>query len=67
LFQSYVNYHNINGLLFPSGDIDELVNQLNRLLINSNLRDSLGLEALKVREVYHIDKVMAMWLDVLFS
>jgi len=59
--------HNINGLLFPSGDIDELVNQLNRLLINSNLRDSLGLEALKVREVYHIDKVMAMWLDVLFS
>ena len=59
--------HNVNGLLFPSGDIDQLVLQLNRLMLNNNLRESLGLEALKVRVDYHIDKIMAQWLNVLFS
>ena len=51
----------IDGILVPFGDAEKLEDALIRLIVNPNLRDRLGKNALQVRERYSQDLVMKLW------
>lgn len=54
-----------NGLLIPVGDKKALADAIIRLLDDSNLRQSLGKEALRLKERLYPEKVNMEWEDYL--
>ena len=57
----------INGLLVPDGDCDALADAMMKVMRDDNLRRSMGTEALKVREQYNEDVIMAKWISMFES
>ncbi len=48
--------HKINGLLFQPGNVEELVQCLNELIENEELRTKIKTEAFKIREKYTLER-----------
>ncbi len=53
----------VNGRLVPAEDIPELTRVMAELLSSSDVRRSLGAEAVKVRERFRQDRIMLQWED----
>lgn len=51
-----------NGLLVNTGDVEGLVNAMNKL-VNTSIADSLGLEAKKVTERFSEERITDMWCE----
>tara|TARA_B100000315_G_scaffold61101_1_gene55526 strand:+ start:143 stop:433 length:291 start_codon:yes stop_codon:yes gene_type:complete len=56
---------NVNGLLVPPNDLDDLEDAIKRLINDDKLRASLGREAMKVQDRFSLEKVMDQWNDLL--
>jgi glycosyltransferase involved in cell wall biosynthesis len=56
---------NVNGLLVPPNDLDDLEDAIKRLINDDKLRASLGREAMKVQDRFSLEKVMGQWNDLL--
>lgn len=56
----------VNGRLVPVGDVDRLAAAMAELLARPHVRESLGREALAVRQRFRQDVVMAQWEACLF-
>ncbi len=56
---------NVNGLLVPPYDLDDLEEAIKRLINDDKLRASLGREAMKVQNRFSLEKVMDQWNDLL--
>jgi GalNAc-alpha-(1->4)-GalNAc-alpha-(1->3)-diNAcBac-PP-undecaprenol alpha-1,4-N-acetyl-D-galactosaminyltransferase len=50
-----------NGLLVKNQERDELRNAMQKLIDNSSLREELAREALKVKELYAMSKIVEQW------
>lgn len=59
--------NNENGYLIPVNDMNSLVDKLDFLANNANVRNSIGNEAEKVRDKYDIDSVVMMWKELIKS
>jgi GalNAc-alpha-(1->4)-GalNAc-alpha-(1->3)-diNAcBac-PP-undecaprenol alpha-1,4-N-acetyl-D-galactosaminyltransferase len=59
--------NNLNGLLFPVDSADDLTDAIVKLISDSELRKSLGREAIKIRERYSQKNIMAIWENVLYD
>jgi GalNAc-alpha-(1->4)-GalNAc-alpha-(1->3)-diNAcBac-PP-undecaprenol alpha-1,4-N-acetyl-D-galactosaminyltransferase len=57
--------HEIDGLLVPSQDLDALTAAVDRLMSNGTERQRLGARAREVTERFGLERVMAMWEDLL--
>ena len=57
----------INGLLVPDGDCVALAKAMMKVMRDDTLRRSMGTEALKVREKYNEDVIMAQWISMFES
>jgi len=55
----------VNGLLVPPDDIGGLANAMDHLMEDETQRSRLAEQARKVTERYGLEKVLAMWSDVL--
>ncbi len=55
----------VNGLLVPVDDVDSLADKMKDLFKDSAMRDTLGKNALQVRESYSIESVMGQWESVI--
>lgn len=51
----------VDGMLVPTGDVDALVAELDRLMSNEALRDRLGAEAVSIVERYSLANIAAQW------
>jgi glycosyltransferase involved in cell wall biosynthesis len=56
--------HEIDGLLVPQDNLDELINALDRLMADPALRASFSEKAIEVRERYSVDCVAGQWEDI---
>ena len=56
----------VNGRLVPVEDVAALSAAMADLMANENLRARLGAQALKVRERFRQEKIMAKWDEALF-
>ena len=56
--------HERNALLVEPGDVDDLSNQLVRLLTDPTLRNHLCQEALRDSARFHPDRIAANWSDM---
>ena len=59
--------NNVNGVLYKTGDVEELTVALSRLIENPDLRNRLALEAYKVREQFHFEKIAQLYSDFIFN
>ncbi len=57
----------VNGLLVPPGNVDKLLESLNKLILNDQLRNNLCLNAIKVREKYDFHKIANQYLRFILS
>ncbi|HEY0941093.1 MAG TPA: glycosyltransferase family 4 protein [Steroidobacter sp.] len=57
----------VNGRLVPVEDIDALSRAITELISQPALRERLGREALRVRQRFHQDLIMAQWEDCLLA
>lgn len=55
----------VNGLLVPVGDVEAMYRGIKEVLTNEKLAESLGREAVKVREEYPIEKIADRWIELL--
>jgi GalNAc-alpha-(1->4)-GalNAc-alpha-(1->3)-diNAcBac-PP-undecaprenol alpha-1,4-N-acetyl-D-galactosaminyltransferase len=55
----------VNGLLVPSGNIQEMSSSLERLMTSVELRKSLGEQAKKITETYSLDKIINIWEELI--
>ena len=55
--------NNVNGILIPVGDVEELYNQMERIATHPELADFLSKNALDVREKYRVDQIAQLWID----
>ncbi len=55
--------HEHNGMLYEPGNIEELTIILNNLIGNTDLRQSLSNEAIKIRETLEFKKIAQQYLD----
>ena len=55
----------VNGLLVPVGDEDAMAAALTRLIEDPALRERLGRNARKIREIAGTDVIAAQWRDYL--
>jgi GalNAc-alpha-(1->4)-GalNAc-alpha-(1->3)-diNAcBac-PP-undecaprenol alpha-1,4-N-acetyl-D-galactosaminyltransferase len=53
--------NDINGLLVPADSVTALKNAMQRLMDDENLRERLGVQALKVKTTFSQDSIMALW------
>ena len=56
---------NENGYLSEIGDINDLAKNLERLILDKQLRQTLGLNSKKMAEQYHIENIASPWNDIL--
>ena len=56
----------VNGMLVPVGDQHAMYEAMCALAENPQLADSLSREAVKIREIFHVEKIAAMW-EALFE
>ncbi len=54
-----------NGYLVDVGDIDMFSLRLRNLMESESLRANIALEAIKIREQFHISKISNLFLDFL--
>lgn len=59
--------NNVNGILIEDGNIKELTEQINRLIEQENLRNTLGANAISVRQKHEVRKVCSDLLDFVFN
>jgi glycosyltransferase involved in cell wall biosynthesis len=52
-------------MLVPVGDAKALAAAMERLAENPDIAAAMGREALKVRELYAADRIVAQWLEIL--
>lgn len=57
----------VNGLLVPVGDKEELYNAMKTFVRDEDYADKLGKEAVKIREKLGIEKICDQWLDYLMD
>lgn len=57
----------VNGLLVDEGNINELVDKLNSLIIDTELAKKIAENALLVRRKYHIQSIGKRYLDFLLN
>ena len=53
----------VNGILVETGNMQELVRQLDRLMTDRRTAERLAAKAKKVREAYSNGSIMPLWLD----
>ncbi len=51
----------VNGRLIPVDDLETLVRVMSELMTSSKLREQLGTQATKVRQLYRLSTVMEKW------
>jgi glycosyltransferase involved in cell wall biosynthesis len=56
-----------NGLLVEPGNVDQLKNALEELIINEKLRETIANNSMKVREDLAFDKIAIKYLKLIFS
>ena len=54
----------VNGFLVTTGDIDGLVNKIDKLIESENLRQMMGKNAKDMASVYQIKLVMQQWVNL---
>ncbi|MBK8547866.1 MAG: glycosyltransferase [Saprospiraceae bacterium] len=59
--------HERNGMLYEPGNIEELTTLLNILTGNTDLRQSLSNEAIKIRETLEFKKIAQQYLDFILG
>lgn len=52
----------VNGFLVPEGDIEGLAEALRALMLDDEMRASMSRKAVRVRERYDEERVMAQWI-----
>lgn len=57
--------HGENGLLCEVGNVDDLAEQMRKVLKNSTLREQLGKNAFSIRERCHVDKISEKWSQLI--
>ncbi|MCQ2137455.1 MAG: glycosyltransferase family 4 protein [Bacteroidales bacterium] len=57
----------VNGLLVPDGDCNALASAMMKVMRDDTMRRTMGTEALKVREKYNEDVIMAQWISMFES
>ena len=53
--------HNIDGILVPPGNIDELATAMRTMMSNIDMREKMGIKAKDVIERFNEDRIMAIW------
>lgn len=53
----------VNGILFETGNVDELVESLSGLIEKDELREKIKKEAYKIRQKYNIEKISLKYLE----
>ncbi len=56
----------VNGILVEDGNIKELTEQINRLIVHENLRNTLGSNAVSIRKKHEVSNVCNDLLDFVF-
>jgi len=56
----------VNGLLVETGNVEKLVNSLDYLIENSDIRVKLANEAYKIRETLNFEKIATQYLNFIF-
>ncbi len=51
----------VNGVLFPVGDEEALMNQIKNLCCDAELREKLGRKALEISSTYSPEKIYRLW------
>ena len=59
--------HEVNGLLFPVGDVDELVKQMTFYIEHPRLAMQIGKNATVIRNELDAEKICSQWYDYLES
>lgn len=59
--------HNKNGLLVPCGDVQGLARAMCFYIENPSVAKQHGLNALKIREKYSMEKIMGSWEKYIYS
>ena len=59
--------HDFNGLLVADQDIEEMENQLVNLMMNEEMRISLGTQAIKSLDQYKIERIYERWETLLMD
>jgi glycosyltransferase involved in cell wall biosynthesis len=59
--------NNVNGVLIEDGKISELTNELNRFILQEDLRNNLGFKAISVKENHKVSKVCDDLLDFILK
>lgn len=54
--------HGISGFLVKKGDIDGLTAYLQKLIENKTMRESLGIQAIKIKETLKAEKIVAEYV-----
>ena len=57
--------NNINGIIVEKNNKKELVNKIEYLLNNKDIRDSIGKEAYKIKKIYNKDNIINKWEDLI--
>lgn len=53
----------VNGILVPVKDVDALYQSMKLLIESPEIAQQLSKKAVKVREIYDIDRISRLWLD----
>lgn len=64
---SDIIHHGINGMLYETGNIEELTYMLNTLIENKDLRITIANEAINIRNTLEFNKIAKQYLDFILS
>jgi len=57
----------LNGLLYCSGNVEQLAERMTQMMESEALRSRLGEEARKARDSFHIDRIAAAWEELMLQ
>lgn len=57
--------HDVDGLLIPPGDLETLTKEMDRLMTDAGERSRLGVRAVEVSSRFGLDRITALWEDVI--